>query len=226
MTTAKRRNSNIFLEKISLFKSWSQYICFALGQLQFAKMIFQFVLCENVWLWRRRPTVGDVWFSRNRRLRRTRGRLAFVLFVWIDGKFFRRFGNGNSFTVRNWTESRWYIRIHYCPLLFLRDASRNRWRHTEAAVSCMVNWLPPNHRKSKRHRMSFAIQSLRKIFCTFTAVYVRGPGFVLVADLTSEIQMIRLFHYRGDGLYLPCKRHFTANVTKFICTINTVTRHQ
>jgi hypothetical protein len=25
--------------------------------------------------------------------------------------------------------------------------------------------------------------------------------------------MIRLFHYRGDGLSLPCKRHFTTNVT-------------
>jgi len=35
----------------------------------------------------------------------------------------------------------------------------------------------------------------------------------LVADLASEIQIIRLFHYRGDGISLPCKRHFTANVT-------------
>jgi len=26
--------------------------------------------------------------------------------------------------------------------------------------------------------------------------------------------MIRLFHRRGDGLSWPCKRHFTANVTK------------
>jgi len=51
------------------------------------------------------------------------------------------------------------------------------------------------------------------------------PGFVLVADLVSEVQMISLFHYRGDGLSLSCKRHFTANVTKVICTINTVTRH-
>jgi hypothetical protein len=32
--------------------------------------------------------------------------------------------------------------------------------------------------------------------------------------------MIRLFHYRSDGLSLPCKRHFTANATKVICTIN------
>jgi len=49
-----------------------------------------------------------------------------------------------------------------------------------------------------------------------------GSGFGLVADLASEIQMIRLFHYRGGGLSLPCKRHFIAKV---ICTINTVTRH-
>ena len=49
-----------------------------------------------------------------------------------------------------------------------------------------------------------------------------GPGFGLIADLASEIQMIRLFHYRGGGLSLPCKRHFTANVTKVICTTNTV----
>ena len=96
---------------------------------------------------------------------------------------FRRFGNGNSFAVRNWTESRWYIRIHYCPLLFIRDASRNRRHHTEVAVSCVITWLPPNHRNSKRHSMSFAIQPLRKICCTFKAAYVRGPGFVLVADL-------------------------------------------
>jgi len=71
----------------------------------------------------------------------------------------------------------------------------------------------------------FAIQPLQKICCTFTAAYVRGPGFVLVADFAPEIQVIGLFHYRGDGLSLPCKRHFTANVTKVVCTINTVTRH-
>jgi len=57
--------------------------------------------------------------------------------------------------------------------------------------------------------MSFAIQLLRKICCTFTAAYVRGPGFVLDADLASEIQIIRLFRYRGDGLSLTCKRHVT-----------------
>ena len=73
--------------------------------------------------------------------------------------------------------------------------------------------------------MSFAIQPLRKICCTFTAAYVWGPGFVLVADLASKIQMIRLFHYHGDGLSLPCKRHFTTNVTKVICTIDKVMRH-
>jgi len=72
--------------------------------------------------------------------------------------------------------------------------------------------------------MPFIIQPLRKNCCTFTAAYVRGPGYVLVADLASEIQMIRLFFYRGDDLSLPCLRHFTANVTKVICTINTVTR--
>jgi len=118
-----------------------------------------------------------------------------------------------------------YIRIHYCPRLFLRVASRNRWHHTEVAVSCVITWLPPNHRNSKQHRISFAIQPLRNICCTFTAAHVRGPAFVSVADLAFEILMIRLFHYRGDGLSLLCKRHFTADVTKFICTINTVTRH-
>ena len=61
-------------------------------------------------------------------------------------------------------DSRWYIRIHYCPLLFPRDASRNRWHHTEVAVSCVITWLPPNHRKSKQHRISFAIQPLWKVF--------------------------------------------------------------
>ena len=73
--------------------------------------------------------------------------------------------------------------------------------------------------------MSFAVQPLRKVCCTFTAAYVRGPGFILVADLASEIQMIRIFLSRGDDLSLPCKRHFTENVTKVICTINTVMRH-
>jgi len=120
-------------------------------------------------------------------------RLAIVLVVGIDGKFIRRFGNGNSFTVRNWTESRWCIRIHYCPPLFLRDASRNRLHNTEVAVSCVITWLPPNHRNSKRYRMYFRIQPLRKICCTFTAAYVRGPGFILVADLASEIKIIRPF---------------------------------
>jgi hypothetical protein len=70
--------------------------------------------------------------------------------------------------------------------------------------------------------MSFAIQPLREICYTFTAAYVRGPGFVLVADFASEMQMMRPFHYRGDGLCLPCKRHFTANVTNVIYTINVV----
>jgi hypothetical protein len=61
--------------------------------------------------------------------------------------------------------------------------------------------------------MTFAIHSLRKFCCTFTAAYVRGPAFVLVADIASETQVIRLFHYRGFGLSLLYKRHFTANVT-------------
>jgi len=52
------------------------------------------------------------------------------------------------------------------------------------------------------------------------AAYVRGPGFILVADLASEIKMIRLYHYRCDGLSLSCISPFTANVTKFICIIN------
>jgi hypothetical protein len=73
--------------------------------------------------------------------------------------------------------------------------------------------------------MSFAIQPLPNFCCIFMAAYVRGPVFVLVADLAYEIPMIRLFHYRGDGLSLPCKRHFTANVIKVICTIVTFTRH-
>ena len=47
----------------------------------------------------------------------------------------------------------------------------------------------------------------------------------MVADLASEIQMMRLFHYRGDGLSLSCERHVTTNVTKVTCTINTVTRN-
>jgi len=114
---------------VKLLCSWTDRV---------ANKLVQLVLCENVWLWRRRPTVGDVWFSRRRRLRRTRGRLAFVLVVWIDGKFFRIFGNGISFAVRNWTESGWYIRIYYCPLLFLRDTSRNRGHHTEVAVNCVI----------------------------------------------------------------------------------------
>jgi len=41
--------------------------------------------------------------------------------------------------------------------------------------------------------MSFAIQPLRKICCTFTAAYVRGAGFILVGDLASEIQMYAFF---------------------------------
>ena len=82
--------------------------------------------------------------------------------------------------------------------------------------------------------MSLVIQALRKICCTFTAAYVRGPAFILAADLptetqmaadlASETQMVRLFHCRGDGLSLPCKRHFPANVTKVIYSY-TVTRH-
>ena len=35
-----------------------------LEKLQIADKIVQFVLCETVWLWRRKPTVGDMWFSR------------------------------------------------------------------------------------------------------------------------------------------------------------------
>jgi len=67
--------------------------------------------------------------------------------------------------------------------------------------------------------MSYAIQPLRKICRTFTAAYVRGPGFVLVADLASEIKMIHFLHYRGDGLSLPCNGHITGNVTKAICLL-------
>jgi hypothetical protein len=41
--------------------------------------------------------------------------------------------------------------------------------------------------------MSFAIQPLQKICCIFTAAYVRGRGFVLIADFASEIQIMRFF---------------------------------
>jgi hypothetical protein len=75
------------------------------------------------------------------------------------------------------------------------------------------NWLPPNNRNSKTASHDFAIQSMRKICCTFTAEYMRGSVFFLVAGISSEIQMICLFHYRGNGLSLLCKRHLTANVT-------------
>ena len=119
----------------------------------------------------------------------------------------------------NWSESKWYIRIRYCPLLFPRKVSRNRWRHAEVTVSRVITWPPPNHRNSKRHRTSFVIQPQRKICCTCNAAYVRGPRLIFIADLASEIQMIRLFHYRAYGLSLTCKHHFTANVTKDICII-------
>jgi len=136
MTTAKRRNSDFFSRR---------FHCLSLDPSHSALFLDSS---------RSRIRPWETWFSRNRRLRRTRGQLAFVLVVWIDGKFFGRFGNGNSFAVRNWAERKWYIRIHYCPLLFLRDASRNRCHHTEVAVSCVITWLPPNHRNSKWHRMS------------------------------------------------------------------------
>jgi len=116
--------------------------------------------------------------------------------------------------VRNWSESRWYIRILYCPLLFLRDSSRNRWHHTEVAVSCAITWLPPNHRNSKRHLMFFAIQPLGKIFCTFTAAYVRGPMNCLGRRSCVRITNDRPFSLSRWWPSLPCKRHFTANVTK------------
>ena len=45
-----------------------------------------------------------------------------------------------------------------------------------------------------------------------------GPGFILVADLASEIQTIRLLHYRGGGLSLPCKCRFTANALSALLT--------
>ena len=136
MTTAKRRNSDILLDKIPFFMFW---------------VLNSALLLDSS---------------------RTRGRLAFVLVVWIDGKFFRRFRNGNFFAMRNWTESKWFIRIHYCPLVFHCDASRNRWHRTEVAVSCVIAWIPPNHRNNKRHRMSFVIQPLREVCRTFVAACV------------------------------------------------------
>jgi len=56
--------------------------------------------------------------------------------------------------------------------------------------------------------MPFAIQPLRSICCTLTAAYVRGPRFVLVADLATETQIIRLSRYRGDDLSSPCKQSY------------------
>jgi hypothetical protein len=47
---------------------------------------------------------------------------------------------------------------------------------------------------------------------------VRDPGFVLVANLAFDNTNDTPFHYLGDGLSLPCKRHFTANVTQALLT--------
>jgi len=102
---------------------------------------------------------------------------------------------------------------------------RNRWQHTEVAVSCVITWLPPNYRNSKRQRMSFVIQPLRKIFCTFTAAYLRGPGFILVAHLASEIQMIGLFLLSRWWLFFALQTPLHRKCNKVICTINTVKRH-
>jgi hypothetical protein len=80
MTPLKQRNLNIFSRRfhcLSVDPSNSAL----LGQLQITNKIVQFILCENVSLLRRRPTMGDMWFSRHWWLRRTQGWLAFILVI-------------------------------------------------------------------------------------------------------------------------------------------------
>jgi len=70
--------------------------------------------------------------------------------------------------------------------------------------------------------MSFAIQPLRKICYTFTAAYVRGQRFVLVADLESEIIIIIIIIiFTAIGLlpggsgYFTCIQNMKLVTTKF-----------
>ena len=176
MTTARQRNSDIFLEKFSLFLSLDPSNSALLLDSTRSQTRSFSSSCVRMWLWRRRHRGRRV-VSRRWWLRRPRGWLAFLL-VWIDVKFFRSFGNGNSFAVQNWTESRRYIRIHYCPLLFLRDDSRNRWYHTEVSVSCVITWPPPNHRNSKRHRMSCHSATAKDLLHTYGSICA-GPSICL-----------------------------------------------
>jgi hypothetical protein len=75
-------------------------------------------------------------------------------------KLYWGFGiGGQTFTVRNWKNSLWYIWVPNCQFFLLGNPLLNRKQHTstQVAVTEVIHQLPPYHRYCKWHGTSLAM---------------------------------------------------------------------
>jgi hypothetical protein len=88
----------------------------------------------------------------------------------------------------------------------------------------VITLLPQNHRNNKRHRMFLPFSHRQKLLHIYGRTCAE-PWNCLGRRSGIPNPNDTPFPLSRWWPFLPCKRHFTANATKAICTVNTVTRH-
>jgi hypothetical protein len=103
------------------------------------------------------------------------------------------FWNRQTFTVRHWTKSRWYIWVLHCPIFLLGNPFMDRRHHTEVAVCEVICRLPSYHGHCKWHGTCFGIQPSVELWWTGCAAHVQSPALVLIACFTTKVQEVGSF---------------------------------
>jgi len=143
------------------------------------------------------------------------------LFIWIYNILLRWYWNRELFSVGYWSKSRRNIRI-IDSNLFLCNSVR-KWRdYTKIAIFQMVRWFPPYHGQAKRHWTSFVIKPFTQNFITRDIKYMKSPFFAFVCGFATEVAFISFLHPRCYWAFSCWKRKFSANITKFLWVVYTV----
>jgi len=94
-----------------------------------------------------------------------------------------------TFTVRHWTNSRWYIWVLQCQLFLLSNHFLNRGHHTEITICDVICQLPPYHWHCKWYGTSFVIHPSIDLWWKGHEAHVQSPALVLVYFI-SKVQEV------------------------------------